>query len=253
MAKVDLLSRLCPVRKEDWPLLSIHWRKQFYIDKSLPFGLRSAPYLFNIKDYFTVEHCFHYLDDFFLAGPPLSDTCMQALLDMLTLCQAVKAPVKPEKVLGPSTTLPILGILLDTIMVGQARLPDDKLTALQQELQSFHTLACTRSTCTKRQLLSLIGKLAFACKVIPAGRIFLHRLLDMAHSVESLEQDIQIDSEAFQDIQWWQKFSNSWSGKGIFLETKWTPAHRLHLFTECIKHNRVWGILEWGVVQSHVA
>ena len=150
---------------------------------------------------------------------------------MLTLCQAVQAPVKPEKVLGPSTTLPILGILLDT-RAGEARLPDEKLTALQQELQSFHTLASTHSTCTKWQLLSLIGKLAFACKVIPAGRIFLRRLLDTAHSVDSLEHDIQIDDEALQDIRWWQKFSNSWNGKGIFLETKWTPAHRLQLFTD---------------------
>ena len=102
------------------------------------------------------QFCFHYLDDFFLVGPPLSDGCMQALSDMLLLCQAVQAPVKPEKVLGPSTTLPILGILLDTI----AGEPADKLSDLQQELHTFNTLAITHHTCTKRQLLSLIGKLA---------------------------------------------------------------------------------------------
>ena len=100
MAKIDLKNafRLCPVHKEDWHLLGIHWHNQFYIDKCLPFGLRSAPYLFNLvaealewisRNYFAVQHCFHYLDDFFLAGPPLSDTCLQALSDMLLLCQAV--------------------------------------------------------------------------------------------------------------------------------------------------------------------
>ena len=43
-----------------------------------------------------------------------------------------------------------------------------------EELQSFST----RKKCTKRQLLSLIGKLSFACKVVPAGRIFLRRLIN---------------------------------------------------------------------------
>ena len=242
MAKVDLKNafQLCPVRKEDWHLLGIRWRGRYYVDKCLPFGLRSAPYLFNLvaealewilMHYFSIKFCFHYLDDFFLVGPPLSDGCMQALSDMLLLCQAVQAPVKPEKVLGPSTTLPILGILLDTI-AGEARLPADKLSDLQQELHTFHTLAITHHTCTKRQLLSLIGKLAFACKVIPAGRIFLRRLLDTAHSVDQLEHNIHVDNEALQDILWWQRFSSSWNGKSIFLEPNWTPAHSLHLYTD---------------------
>ncbi len=50
MAKADLKSafRLCPVHPHDWPLLGIQWRTQFFIDKCLPFGLRSSPYLFNL-------------------------------------------------------------------------------------------------------------------------------------------------------------------------------------------------------------
>ena len=75
MAKVVLKNafRLYPVRQEDWHLLGIHWRNQYYVDKGLPFGLRSAPYLFNMVTdalewilihHFGVQHCFHYLDDF---------------------------------------------------------------------------------------------------------------------------------------------------------------------------------------------
>ncbi len=47
MAKADLKS-LCPVHPHDWPLLGIQWRDQFFVDKCLPFGLRSSPYLFNL-------------------------------------------------------------------------------------------------------------------------------------------------------------------------------------------------------------
>lgn len=50
LAKIDLRNAFqqCPVRKEDWHCLGIYWKLQFYIDKCLPFGLRSAPYLFNL-------------------------------------------------------------------------------------------------------------------------------------------------------------------------------------------------------------
>ncbi len=80
MGKADLKSafRLCPVSPIDWPLLGIHWRGQFFVDKCLPFSLRSSPYLFNLladalqwclQHHFAVLHSFHYLDDFFFAGP----------------------------------------------------------------------------------------------------------------------------------------------------------------------------------------
>ena len=49
MNKIDLKNafQLIPVRAEDRNLLGTCWRQLFYIDTCLPFGLRSAPYLFN--------------------------------------------------------------------------------------------------------------------------------------------------------------------------------------------------------------
>ena len=49
IGKFDLQNsfRIMPVRKEDWHLLAIHWEGQWYLDKCLPFGLRSSPALFN--------------------------------------------------------------------------------------------------------------------------------------------------------------------------------------------------------------
>ena len=49
MAKLDIKHalHLCPVRVEDCEPLGIHWQGKFYIYPSLPFGLRSSPYLFN--------------------------------------------------------------------------------------------------------------------------------------------------------------------------------------------------------------
>jgi len=63
--------------------LGMKWGNQVYIDRMLPFGLRSAPKIFNsVAD--AVEWCvsregvdyiFHYLDDFAVVGSPDSDTC----------------------------------------------------------------------------------------------------------------------------------------------------------------------------------
>ena len=39
---------LCPVHPLDCPLLGIQWRNQYFVDKCLPFGLRSSPYFFNL-------------------------------------------------------------------------------------------------------------------------------------------------------------------------------------------------------------
>ena len=73
-------------------------------------------------------------------------------------------PLAPDKVIGPTTALVFLGILIDSLEMC-IKLPEDKLTELFQSLK-----ACLgRKKCTKRELLSLIGTLAFAAKVIPPG------------------------------------------------------------------------------------
>ena len=78
MAKTDLKSafRLIPIHPDDWNLLGIYWQSQYYVDMYLPFGLRSAPFLFNqlsdglewiLKNNYGIQHVIHILDDFFIA------------------------------------------------------------------------------------------------------------------------------------------------------------------------------------------
>ena len=63
-----------------------------------------------------------------------------------------------------------------------------------------------RHRCKKRELLSLIGKLSFACKMVPSGRIFLHRLIDLSTSVEKLHHHLPLTREAKLNMQWWLHF-----------------------------------------------
>ena len=76
LAKVDIKSafRLLPIHPADRNLLAMKWDNKIYIDGCLPFGLRSAPKLFNIladllcwiAQQHGISQPLHYLDDFLL-------------------------------------------------------------------------------------------------------------------------------------------------------------------------------------------
>jgi hypothetical protein len=80
MANVDIKTvyRIIPIHPDDYYLLGMKWRKHFFIDLALPFGLRSAPFIFNsladlfewiLVNNYLVPELLHYLDDYFTLGP----------------------------------------------------------------------------------------------------------------------------------------------------------------------------------------
>ena len=124
MAKIDIKNafRLLPVHPADRHLLAMEWNKRLYIDNCLPFGLRSAPKLFNILadllSWIAKQHgiswSLHYLDDFITMGPASSLLCQQNLTTIQHTCRDLGIPLAEEKLEGPTTSLTFLGIVLDT-------------------------------------------------------------------------------------------------------------------------------------------
>ena len=156
----------------------------------------------------------HYLDDFFTAGPADSDECEQNLNFMLTLYRKLNVPIKPSKVEGPATSLTFLGIHLNAISM-EASITSERKQLLLQDLLFMHA----RKKCIKQELLSLIGKLSFACKILPAGRMFLRRLIDLSTTVKQLHRHIRLTTDARLDIRWWFDFLPQWSGKTLIQRT----------------------------------
>ena len=101
-----------------------------------------------------------------------------------------------------------------------------------------------RRKCTKQQLLSLTGKLSFACKVVPAGRIFLRRMIDLSCSVSRIYHHIRLTKEVRLDMYWWVNLLPQWSGTSCILETKWTTTISMNLYTDAS------GTLGWGAYWS---
>ena len=110
----------------------------------------------------------------------------------------------------------------------QARLLADKLLQIEQEIQLFRS----KKKCTKRELLSLIGRLSFACKVVPTGRIFLRCLIDKASSVSHLHHHLHLNLEDRADLTWWKEFLPSWNGSSLFVDSEWASPESMQLFTD---------------------
>lgn len=146
LAKIDIKHafRLHPVHPVDHHLLAMCWRNQIFVDTCLPFGLRSAPKLFNILanllswtlEQHGVTRLLHYLDDFLLMGPPQSPICQSNLLVVKHVCSLLGIPLALEKVEGPSDSLTFLGIILDTQRM-EARLPAEKIQCIKTSLSSW--------------------------------------------------------------------------------------------------------------------
>ena len=221
LAKFDLESayRLVPVWPEDRLLLGMRWEGATYVDGALPFGLRSAPKLFTamadallwIMGQHGVREAMHYLDDFLVLGPAGSEECGEAVSTSMQLCQSLGVPIAPHKTEGPSTTLSFLGILIDTEdMV--LRLPSDKLARLRAAISEWKG----RRSCHKQQLLSLIGQLQHACRVVRAGRTFLRRMIDLSTVVKKLHHQIRLNRAFQSDLLWWDTFLEVWNGVSVF-------------------------------------
>ena len=236
MAKVDIKHafRLCPVHPSEWPLLCFHWLGSFFFDSCLPFGLRSSPFIFNsfadallwiLTSILAIQLVIHYLDDFFLCHSSFS-ACQRDMRRLCDLFAHLGVPLAPEKVCGPAQTLTFLGIEIDTVH-RVARLPADKLAALLALVHSWHD----RSSCTRRELLSLIGHLSFAAKVVKPGRLFLRRLIDTSSSVSQLHHRIHLSAETKEDITWWRTFLPTWNGVS-FLQDNPISSDDIYLHTD---------------------
>ena len=103
-------------------------------------------------------------------------------------------PVAYDKLEGPATQLTFLGITLDSTQ--QLSLPLDKQEDILHSIQGWRG----HHKATKRELLSLIGKLSFSAKVVPAGRLFLRHLIDLSTTAKKLHHHIRITADAREDL-----------------------------------------------------
>ena len=217
MAKIDIKAayRLVPVHPEDRWLLGMQFEGADFMDTVLPFGMRSAPKIFNaVADALEwvcrnegVQEALHYLDDFMVFGAPDSSECSDYLLILRSVFWRLGVPIAEHKTAGPSSKITFLGVEIDSQQL-TLRLPEEKLTELRALVSSW----LYKKVAVARDLKSVVGKLENACKVVRPGRSFLRRMLDLLRGVHSNRRLIRL-SEAFRsDLMWWHTFLEVWNG-----------------------------------------
>lgn len=221
LVKLDIKDayRIVPVHPQDYHLLAVRWGDNTYVDRALPFGLRSAPKIFTaVADFIAwVLRCqgitcqLHYLDDFLLIGAPNTKQAAHFLALALETLRMLGIPVASHKTEGPSTILTFLGILMDTHKF-ELRLPADKLARLQALIRSWSG----KRSCTKKELESLLGHLSHAATVITQGRTFLRELFTLLSLDRRQHHYLRIHAGARADLLWWRTFLQDWNGTSFF-------------------------------------
>lgn len=129
-----------------------------------------------------VSNLLHYLDDFLTMGHPHSPERQHNLHTLIQVCHLLNVPLATQKVEGSTPCLDFLGIILDTICM-ETRLPEEKITRIFHAVDNW----LDKRNATKREILSLVGLLQHAAKVVRPGRIFVRRMYNVAAKVQEVD------------------------------------------------------------------
>ena len=218
MVKRDLAEafRQIPVSPMDTPLLGFSFEGEFFAEQFLPFGLRTAPYLFNLfAEVFhwilekelrlhvsVLARVIHYLDDFLILLPPGSrwepaSHCFQAAAERLGL--SIKESKNEE-----GNLVGFGGVEVDSDQM-VIRIPAAKR---KKGLSLLHPylISNINSSVSLFELQQLTGFLNFITSVVPLGRAFLRRLYNMQLFFPSSQHARRrLSCDAHKDILWWNQ------------------------------------------------
>lgn len=241
MAKADIESafRLLPVHPDDFQLLGIKVRDQYFVDKALPMGASCSPALFEkfstflewaIKRAAASDLVTHYMDDMFVVGnadKSSPSSCAHLVSCMINVCGELGVPFAPAKWVSPATKAIYLGLEIDSIKM-VITIPQGKLLIIITKVEG----ALKLTSITLRELQSIIGSLSFVCKAVSPGRAFLRRLIDLTCGADKPWLRIRLSAGAKRDLEMWLLFLRQFNGAAIIPDIAWTEGSDIQLFTD---------------------
>ena len=234
LAKTDIKSafRLLPVHPDSYHLLGFYFDGAYYFDKCMPMGLSISCQLFEkfstalqwiAQNHLGITSMLHTLDDFLFLSPSCELTASH-LNNFQSLCQHLGVPLANDKTQGPSQCLSFAGIELDTVAM-EARLPLEKVN-------KYHTIVSEHSRkkkTTLRELQSLIGVLNHCCYIVPPGRAFLCRLINLTKGTTNPHFHIRYNSGSRADLLTWATFLSQYNGRTMFVKGDWNSSDLIEL------------------------
>ena len=208
--------RQIPVDPADYHLLGMRIDGLFYFHTALPFGLRSATIAcqrttkaaaFILNNHGILADV--YIDDFYGAAPQASShtafACMNRIFSELGL------QASPDKDIPPCCEMTCLGVQINTARM-VLTVPQFRLQELQEELSSWSN----KTSCTRKDLQRLLGKLAFVTSCVRPGRAFMCRLIKaLKNAQQHGTSRLHIPDEVRCDLQWWIFFLQHFNGVSV--------------------------------------
>lgn len=234
MARVDIKQyyRPIPVDPADWPLMAFRWQfageaePATLWDPYLEFGQRNAP---EVAHRFTQailailrsrghKNVIGIMDDFLVVDSTQEgcEATWQALLGLLQEL-GFQPNRKPGKTDPPAQVVKFVGVLIDSIQM-EVRLCPEKLANISARLADISSGHKVK----QRDLESLAGLLAWACKVVYGGRTFMRRIWDALATAQAPHHHVRLQAEARADLQWWAENLPQFNGKATILPAEAT-------------------------------
>ena len=192
----------------------VFFGKIFFIEKNLVFGFRHGSQIFqrisdSIRFIMSQEghYCCNYADDFLLIDG--NEKCNLAFDRLSVLLPDLGFDISHHKTVQPSTKVICLGILVDTVSFTTS-IPEEKLKKIKIICLGW----AKKSSCTKRQLQSLLGSLLYVSKCVRYSRFFLNRLLTTLRSMEGTYT--VLDKDFHRDVAWFNRFLETFNGTSFF-------------------------------------
>ena len=152
------------------------------------------------------DNLMNYIDDLIYIGLPSK---IHHSYQFLSLLQDLGLQVSQSKLVATHTEVTCLGIVVNAIK-STISIPVDKLEEIH-----VCTQWTSKSTCTKRQLQSLLGSLLYITKCVRPARFFLNRMLQVLRDSHSTSY-IKLSKEFYMDLNWFKVFLMQYNGVTFF-------------------------------------
>ena len=230
--------RNIPVAPTSQWLLGFQWNNKFYQEAALPFGLSTAPFIFNLfsealhwilQSWLDIPLLRHLLDDFIYVIPlgEGSLTTAQRLDEAYRELTDLLGVPRNDKKDCQGTTIIALGVEIDSVNM-IARLPADKL----QKVLDRTTAALEHTSITLDDIEKLCGYLSFCSSVVRLGWVYMRNIWTFVASFPNRhyrQMRRRLPPSVRDDIQWWNSFVQHYNGIHFF-DT--VSRETIHLYTD---------------------
>ena len=230
MAKIDIKSayRHVGIHPSQFPVTGLQWqfngdsKPTYMFDTRLMFGASESVGTFHrITQSIVrmmrkrVKNCsvLCYLDDFLIISKN-KHTCANATNILTNLLQDLGFTINWTKLVPPTQTITFLGIAIDSNNLSIS-IPDTKLS----EIKECANTLLQKQKLTKRELQSLIGKIAWGAKCIKAIRPTLRSLIDLQKRLKHSSHRTRLSQNAKLDIQFFLQWCVRFNGVVFFCKT----------------------------------